>query len=74
MAVWVVTLTAPGGNRVSRPIVAAFDWTAVAIMRAQYDVTEDDPTVTVEVRQRCDPDGEYEADLREAARRRHAED
>ncbi len=74
MAVFIVALTAPNGNRVSRPIVADCACHAVDTMKAEHDVADNDPSFQVEVMERSDPDGQYEQLLKDAEMRRERDE
>jgi hypothetical protein len=70
MPVFVVTITAPNGNKVSRPLVATCACDAIAEMHADHDVPADDPAFQTTVEQRPDPDGAYAYALLAGQRRR----
>lgn len=64
MPVYLTTLIAPNGNRVSRPIVALHEWEAMDIMESEHGLPDAhvqgfDLTATL----MADPDGEIEASL-----------
>lgn len=65
MAVYLVTLLAPNGNRVSRPIVAADADYAKGIMAVEHDMCDGVLPSGFEVRATlmADPDHEIEASL-----------
>lgn len=67
MAVFVVCITAPNGNRISRPIPASCACHAIAFMKAEHDISDNDQSFQVEVTERDDPDGQYEQLLKDAA-------
>jgi hypothetical protein len=74
MPVFIVALTAPNGNRVSRPIVASCACHAVDYMKAAHDVSEHDQSFQVDVMERSDPDGQYEQLLKDAEMRRERDE
>jgi hypothetical protein len=64
MPVFLTTLLAPNGNRVSRPIVAADAHEAAGIMSVEHGLHAIWPDgLKVEATLMADPDGEIEASL-----------
>ena len=64
MPVYIVTLIAPNGNRVTRPILAADEDQAVGIMESAHHIHNAyEEGFEVEAAQMADPDREVEASL-----------
>lgn len=64
MSVYLVSLLAPNGNRVSRPIVAPCAGEAISIMEAEHGINNAEAEgFTVEVQPMADPQREMEARL-----------
>ena len=70
----VMHLYKPNGNRISRPMVATSAEEAIDLREGELEIAADDPHFEVTVREIPDPDGSYEALLREAERRRWRDD
>lgn len=65
MGVYTVTLIAPNGNRVSRPIAAYCAQDAINIMEAEHGIEDAAAEgIDVEAKAEADPDGRYERNLR----------
>jgi hypothetical protein len=63
MPVYLVTLTAPNGNRVSRPIVASCACHAIDEMEAEHGINETSSGFDVSAEPMADPHREMEATL-----------
>lgn len=63
MPVYTVTITAPNGNRVSRPIVASCACHAIGEMEAEHGINETSQGFQVSAELMADPNGEAEATL-----------
>ena len=68
MPVYLVTLLAPNGNKVERPIVALHAVEAMDIMQAEHDIPVGG-VAPCEAVPMPDPDGEIEASLSRMNRR-----